>query len=740
MRIGLLVFAVVVGFSTPTFSQDNSQRESMTAVRVERPVELSGLMTDPLWQTASPVTLPFEFQPGENTQAPQRTEAVALYDQDHLYLGFRCFDTQPSAIRANLSDRDKIFSDDYIIIILDTYSDYQRGYELAVNPLGIQGDLMMSTNGEDVSFDMIWESKAAITADGWVAEMKIPFKSLRFPNKVDHTWGLNLVRNIPRDSRIITSWTPIKRDRPNFMTQGGVLKGLRNIHSSGSIEVLPYVLGQQAGAISDFSDPTSAFSNGKVDGRIGGGFRYTPSSDLSLDFVVNPDFSQVESDADQISVNRTFALYYEERRPFFLESQELLQTPMYYSRSINNPLAAGRIVGKSGPLSFMYIGASDRNSVFVVPGEEQSNTVATTLQSFANVGRLRYNFEDEAYVGVMGFARNFSDGHNYVAGFDWSYKFWTNWYFSGEGFLSHTGEINDTTVFASRREFGNSGRNAGLDGERYSGSGIHLVLSRSGRSYGFDAVYNDFSPTYQTYNGLFSSVGYRELYLGQRYSFYWDEGFVERLNLQLSGGLRFNHAGMRKEIYLEPTVNMTLAGQTQVRVSYMPVNDELFRSVGFTDVRRGSFSINSRAWDAFSFGVYGQVGRFIYRSSTPETGDGHNLGASITLRPTSSLKIDLSYDRARLESSAGGSLLYDGYVARTVGIYQFTQEMFLRTILQYNSFSKSFNVYPLFSYKLNALTTFYAGLTNDYLDYGGPSGFTTTDRQFFIKLQYLFRS
>ncbi len=722
------------------FPQESSSPHTLTAVRIDRPIQLTGDLLDPLWRTASSVELPYEFQPGENTPAPQRTEVVALYDTEHLYLGFRCFDTRPQEIRANLSDRDRIFSDDYIIIVLDTYGDYQRGYELAVNPRGIQGDLMMSSGGEDPSFDMIWESAASLTDDGWTAEMMIPFKSLRFPAQAEQRWGLSIARNIPRESRIMTSWTPIDRAKPNFMVQGGRLEGLRDLHSGGSVEVLPYVLGQQSSALSNTGDPTSPFVNGNVQGRIGGGFRYTPSSDFALDFVVNPDFSQVESDADQISVNTTFALSYEERRPFFLESAELLQTPMYYSRSINNPLYAGRIVGKTGSLSYMYIGAQDRNSVLVIPGEDESSTVPTSLTSYANIGRLRYNLEDESYIGAMAFGRNFPDAHNYLLGFDWNYKFWTNWYFNGEGFLTNTKELQDTALFASQRAFGSTGKSAGLDGEQYSGEGIHIVLSHSGRDYGFDAVYNDFSPTYQTYNGSFSSVDYRQVWLNQRYTLYWENSFIERANAYLSGGTRHNHEGILKELVLQPQMSVTLRGQTQISVSYLLVNEEHLRGVRLKNARRVLFNASSRAWDAFSFSLYGQIGRFIYRSSTPEMGDGHRLGCSITLRPTSSLKLDMSYDTERLARASTGETLYDGYVVRTVGIYQFTPEMFLRTILQYNSFSRTINVYPLFSYKLNALTTFYAGLTNDYSYYGDPNGFTTTDRQFFVKVQYLFRS
>lgn len=720
--------------STKTISKD------FPTSRIDRPISMTGMLDDPMWATARSVELSYEFQPGENTPAPVRTQVMSLYNDEYLYFGIRCFDPRPNEIRANFSDRDRIYQDDFVIVILDTYGDFQRGYELVVNPYGIQGDLMMSSGNEDMSFDMLWESAAAINGEGWTAEMAIPFKSLRFPDKNVQEWNVNISRNYPRSSRVQISWMPVDRNVPNFLTQMGRLTGLKDIQPGGSIELLPYVLGQQLGVRSNMADPASSFSNGDVLGRFGTGFKYAPSSDFAADLVVNPDFSQVESDADQIAVNTTFALSYPERRPFFLESSELIQTPMYYSRSINNPLVAGRVVGKSGGLSYMYLGAMDRNSVIVIPGEENSNTVATSLKSYANVGRLRYDLGNESYVGGLVLTRDLSGGHNYLVGFDWNYRFWDNWYFTGEGFLSKTKELADTTLTTTTRMLGSSGHSARLDGESFSGSGIHVVLYRSGRNFGFDAVYNDFSPTYQTYNGLFTSTNYRQFYFQPRYTLYPTDSFFERVSFSVSANTQFNYAGLKKDQGVQPSVNLRMKGQNYLWASYLLVNDELFRGVQFRKVHRTMFELNSQSFDALSMSLWGATGQFIYRSSTPEVGEGHDLSLSMTVRPTAHLKVDLSYSRARLSSLATGSLLYDGYIGRMVGIYQFTPEMFLRGIFQYNSFDKTFNVYPLFSYKVNALTTFYAGFTNNYLDYGPQSGFTTTERQFFVKMQYLFRS
>lgn len=740
--ITCLILLMCMSFTNSIYGKTDvkNQRPSLTITKINRSIELTGKLDDPLWQTGQQIELNYEFYPGENTPAPQKTVVTALYDDKNIYFGFHCYDTEPEKIRANLSDRDAMFQDDFVIIVLDTYGDHQKAYELAVNPYGIQGDLMATRTNEDSNFNMVWESAAAINESGWTAEMKIPFKSLRFPKKDIQTWALNISRNMPRNSRIQIAWTPIDRNIPGFLVQSGVIEGLEGIKSSAAIELLPYVMGQQAGNIANAGDPESGLNYEKIEGRAGLGFSYVPGSNFSLDGVVNPDFSQIESDASQISVNTTFAIFYPEKRPFFLKGRELLQTPMYYSRSINDPLAAGRIIGKNGSLSYMYLTAYDRNTVFMIPGEEESSTIPTHEKSFVNIARLRYDLGDESYIGGMILTRNISDGYNYLYGFDWNYKFWGNWSFNGEGFFSQTQELNNPELFTSSREFGSSGYNAGFDGEKYSGTGVHLVLSRNGRNYGFFALVNDFSPTYQSYNGLFSTNNLRQYMLSHSYSFYPQNSFIDRGRIELTGKLQYNHDWNKKEQVIEPEISLTMKGQTNVRLSYLAMNDELFRGVQFESINRGRFNVNSRPLNFLSFGFGGQIGKFIYRTTSPVTGKGHNLNADLTLLPTSKFNISFSYSYSRLSDNVTGDLFYDGDIYRTVLKYQFSPKAFFRTIAEYNSFSESLNIYPLFNYKAGAFTTFYAGITNNFINYGDPFGFTTTNRQYFIKLQYMLRT
>ncbi len=734
---GLLTYSYSHAFDSP-----DTTKPVIRAVRIDGDLAVTGKLTDPRWELAKPVEIKYEMQPGENTPAPQQTIVRVLFNSDYVYFGFDCKDSNPAAIRAHVTDRDKMFDDDYAVVLLDTYGDYQRTYELMVNPYGIQGDLLRTGTNEDDSFDMLWESAAAVNDSGWTAEYAIPFKSLRFPSVKEQRWIVMLGRNYPRASRAIFSWTPVDRNNPCLVCQGGILEGITGVQSVTSVDVLPYVVGQQSGAMGDDSDPTSSFENGKLRGRIGGGVRYAPTPDLAVEGVINPDFSQVESDATQISVNSSFALFYSEKRPFFLYGTDLFQnqTGTYYSRTINNPLGAARVIGKSGSLSFAYLAASDRNTPFIVPGEESSDFISTDLRSFSNVARARYDFGKEDFIGGMITTRNTGQAHNYVAGLDWNYKFWENYYFRGETFYSDTKEVNDTSLFSSTRALGSTGRDAGFNGEQYGGAAYQVELRRDARDYSYALRYQDQAPTFQAQNGFAPRNNNRTWFLQQNYTFYPNNALFDTWSISMNGGLHFNHDWTRKEKWFSPRLSAELKSQTNIEISYFLVNDELFGGTQFNNINRGQVDINSRpsTWLTLSFDA--SFGRFIRRSDPPHMGKGHTIGLSAQIKPTSQLQIELSYSRARLSSVATGELFYDGYIARTVGIYQFTPEFFLRVIGQYDQFNKAIDFYPLFSYKLNPYTIFYAGSTYSLSDFGPPYGVKQTARQFFLKLQYLLRS
>jgi hypothetical protein len=719
----------------------NQQNFRVRATRIDGPIELTGRLSDPRWNLAPPIDIAYEVTPGENIPARQRTIAKILYNDDYIYVGFLCYDTDIKQLRARVTDRDRIFDDDFVIVMFDTYAENQRAFNFFVNPHGIQADLLRSGNNEDSRWDAIWESAAFIGDSLWSAEMAIPFRSLRFPEQEEQSWVMFIGRNYPRSSRIIFSWTPFDRNNPCFLCQGGMLEGLRGIRTSTAVEVLPYIVGLQSGALNNRNNPAAGFTNGDIRGRVGAGFKVAPSSDLTIEGVVNPDFSQVESDATQIDVNTTFALFYPERRPFFQEGADLFDTRIdgFYSRMINNPLGAAKLIHKSGSWSAAYLAASDRNTSFIVPGEESSSFVNSDLRSFSNITRVRYDAGNESFLGGLVTTRNLSGGHNYVGGVDWNYLFSGNYYFRGQLLASRTRELNNLSLFSGSRPFRNTSFNAAFNGETYTGTAVEADISYRSREYNASLEYADFSPTFQAHNGFVTGNDARKVSFNQTYNWYPNGKVVDVGFVFFDAGLRFNYSGIRKRRWILLGSGLNMKAQTSVNVGFL-LNNERFRGVEFTNLPNMFFNFNTRPIGEVSVFVNGDIGRYIFRSGTPRAGKGHNLRLTTTLRPTDKLQVDLSYRRSQLHSVQTGELFFDGYIARAVGIYQFSPEFFVRLISEYNKFSKSFQLYPLISYKLNPFTIFYAGSTHNLHNFDDPYGIQQTERQFFVKLQYLWRN
>lgn len=744
--------AFVIAFANSSaetpIDKTNQTKFVVKAVRIHGDVKLTGRLTDPRWKLASRVELNYEIQPGQDTPAPQKTTVLTMYNSRYIYFGFICHDTDPSKIRAHVTERDNAFDDDFVGVIFDTYDDHQRAYEVFENPYGVQMDGLRTGNNEDMSFDMIWDSKAALNDSGYTAVMAIPFQSLRFPAKKVQNWGIDFLRNIPRLSRIQVSWVSIDFNDPCLLCQTGTLEGLKGLQSTGSVELLPYAMALETGNINDESTPTSGFSNGPVTGRLGIGMKFAPNPSLSLETVVNPDFSQVESDAAQISVNDNFALFYPEKRPFFMEGSDIFTTLIqaYYSRMINEPIAAAKVVEKAGPLSIAYLGAEDRNSPFIVAGEEGSvsdnsgnNTFLTPFNSFSNVLRARYNFGQQSFVGALATTRNFTRAHNYVGGFDWSLFFHNHYTFDGQFLLSNTRELNDTGLVNDPSFFGNTRFTKAFDGQEYNGTGFESDFKIDFNNYDFKLNYTDFSPTFQAQDGYVFQNDQRFVTMDNTLHFYPNTHLVDNWGFDMVSALQFDYEGARKQRFVVPDLFINLKSQTGIYVNYLLVNDELYQSVNFAGVHRWQFGIQTSPSSSLTFGFDASTGRYIYRNDPPAIGRGYNVSAEMILKPTNRLSFTIDYSRSGLSNIVGGELLFDGYISRVDAIYQFSNRIFVRLIGQYDQFQKQLEIDPLFSYKLNAFTIFYAGSTHSADNYGEPYGFVQTGRQFFVKLQYLWR-
>lgn len=718
---------------------------------------IDGNLNEEVWEKAQVARNFTEIEPGENVKPEVDTEVRIFYDDENLYIGYICHETDMSSIRASLSDRDKMYGDDWVGPFIDTYSDLKQGFEMYVNPKGIQGDLLWTPSNEDSNYDIIYESEAKIYGDKWTAEMKIPFKSLRFPDKEEQVWRVHLLRNRPRGERQQIYWASVSRDDPNFLGQSGFFKGLKNIKRGKDIQFLPYVLGTYSSNTENISDPNSKLTPGNFDGEIGIGIKYGLSSTLTLDGTYNPDFSQVEADAPQINVNSPFALFYPEKRPFFLEGIDNFSTPINvsYTRSINNPIFAAKLTGKVNKINIGFLSAYDENTPYIVPLTERSFFLQSNKNSVSNILRMKYDMGGEDYFGFI-----FSDreqgkdsseafkftGYNRNFGFDGRFNIASNYYLNFQLLANNTKEISDTNFYYNTLKdyrFDNNKHTALYDGESYNGVSAYVSFNRDARNWSFWTEYFYQSPNVRRDNGFIQRNNFHLWFMQQEYDFYPETKIFRKINPRLNGELMYDSNGKLKEQFLEAMLQADWTNGLSTTVGYLIVNNEDYSGIFHRNVNRISFNLEAdNLSKILTGGMYYEFGKYIVRFEDPTyVGYGHNFEIWATLKPFDKLRNDITYNYSELSKNAGGEKLYTGYVLSDKISYQFSKNFFFRVIFQYDLFSRLLTVDPLFSYKWNPYTILFFGSSHDINEISDTRGFSTykeSSRQIFLKFQYLY--
>lgn len=436
--------------------------------KIELAPTIDGKPDEDAWKQAAVFKDFYQTFPGDNTEASRPTEVLVMYDEKHLYVAFKCWD-EKDKIRATVAKRDEIFGEDNVRMWLDTYNDQRRAYVLGFNPLGIQQDgIFTEGQGADFSVDIVMESKGVIQDWGWSVEVKIPFKSLRYTAGKGKMWGFNAARNIDRFNDEFDQWLPDDRNISGFLVKHGKITGLDEIKTERTLEIVPSVTISQTGnrkrtiPNSGFNpigayDPVfnpggvrdpGKFTNDPVKHDIGVNLKYTITPNVTLDAAINPDFAEIEADAAVVTANQRFPIFFEEKRPFFLEGKEIFQSPLqpFYSRTIVDPDVAAKLTGKIGKTSFGFLGASDN-----APGnysEDERTDIANcqaireiTRRNNPAVGyyrcgaedfvdknalfsilRVKRDFGKNNNVGFFGTARVFPKNRNFVGGFDGTFK------------------------------------------------------------------------------------------------------------------------------------------------------------------------------------------------------------------------------------------------------------------------------------------------------------------------------
>ncbi|KAB2880614.1 carbohydrate binding family 9 domain-containing protein [bacterium] len=726
------------------------------------------------WMTAERFENFVENWPNEGMKPKVVTDGYVTHDDKNFYVAFICYDPEMKKLRASLSDRDRVYRDDFVGINVDPFGAQVNGFEFFVNPLGIQADLTVDVSGnEDDSFDAVWESAAKIYDDRWTVEIKIPFQSLRFPNKPEQDWLIHFWRVYPREQRYLYSWMPTSRDVSNQYSQAGHLKMALSETPGKTFELLPYIVGSTARSLED-KDPAGIngkWGKSKFDNNLGFNLKYGLSSNITLDMAYNPDFSQIEADEGQISVNNTFALFFNEKRPFFLEGRDIFDVDrdinLFYTRTINNPLIAGKLSGKAGKLSFGYIASYDEDTPYIMPFEEKSITLSTNQNSTTNILRTKYELAKGTYVGFIGTNRRISGGSNTVGALDTKIRLNSKYTLSALAGLSRTDEPTDSVLSEddiSDVTFETQGKsyNSDFDGENFNGWFTRVTLDRTARYWGFFAWYNDLSPGFRSENGFVRSNNIREFGAVNRYTFYVNEShpLLVRIEPRVQFNRKYNYDGQLKDWWINPQLFIQFKKQTYVWMSVAALNNENYRGRQFNNIHRVNFESGSQALKIINGGFWTETGNYINRGG--EENDPRNPLAKakgfgfqtwLTFKPTSRLSDEFNYRQFNLWTHYGGDLILSQKIYRNAISYQFTKQLFLRLIgelvriAEFDSDeqkivrSKYFSINPLLSYKINPFTVFFLGanMGGENKPYENYDGLTTTNQSVFVKFQYFMR-
>ena len=760
--------------SAPQSVYDGRLRQiDVTIPRIEAPaVRLDGALDEAVWREAAVLKGFTQYRPVDSRPAADSTEVLVFYAPDAIYFGIRAFEVHGNVVRATLADRDNIGADDNVQILLDTFNDRRRALLFAVNPLGAQQDgvrsegLAGAAGGANAGFrfdgvvdlnpDYVYQSQGRLTPFGFEVELRIPFKSLRYQSGETQDWGIQVIR-LTQHTGYEDTWTPVLRANASFLIQSGTLKSLTGLRRGLVMDVTPEFTSRLEGERVSASD----YEYGNVHPEVGGNLRWGATQNLTATGTVNPDFSQVEADVGQVTVNERFALFFPEKRPFFLDGLEQFDTPnaLIYTRRINAPIGGAKLTGKIGPMGIAYIGAVDDRAFS-----------PTNDYPVFNLLRLRRDLGANSTVGAAYTDRIDGGAWNRVLGADarliWG-KIWFSsaqvvgsWTKDSSGAGVRSGELWDVTLY-----------------------------DRTGYSYGNHAALLGVSPDFTALSGFVNRVNIVQGRLFNRFTWYGKPGaLLENTTTFIGIEPIWRYSDFFKlKSTIEGTVSqrllLTMRGGW-VGTLYWQNAHQRFDSVDYAGYQVDSagtlvpFDIPGGLYNLWGgLAALSTPNRALKADisigyvSTPlfaEASEGRALNVlfDVAWKPTSALRVEGQWPHQRLTRAQDGSWFSTANVPRLKVEYQLTRDIFFRYVGQYlaqvrdtlrdprsgdplivdgappaRATDTEFRNDVLFSYKPTPGTVFFFGYGASLTE-PEPFSFqnlTRTTDGFFLKLSYLFR-
>jgi hypothetical protein len=743
IQLVLTIFSVLFLFGPLLLPAGQSGASDQVVVKksphrvptVTEKAKIDGILNEELWKQALVLGLDYEVEPGENITPAVKTEVLLVSSAAHLYVAFRASDPQPKKIRARFTDRDNISNDDHVGIILDTFNDSRRSYGFYSNPYGIQADQILNSGGVETGhWDAIWDSAGRMNKGGYIVEMAIPFSTLRFQRvKGDQVWRVDAVRSYPRNLSHLIGLFPRDRSDNCYMCQADRLIGFSGVRPGKNIELDPTLSGVLTQERENFPEGKFATSSDKIDPGLTVRWSFTPN--LTLNAAINPDFSHVEADAAQLDINTPFALFYPEKRPFFLEGASIFLTPFWaiYTRTVGDPDWGIKLTGKEGKHVIGFFTARDATTNLLFPSSQFTDSTLLDIPNISSALRYYYDIGKSSLLGAVVTNREGDDYFNRMAGIDGDLKFTKRDRVVFQ-FLGSQSRYPDQVVTDFNQPEG-----------KLKGSALGLVYIHSTQHVTLSMTYESVTPNFRGDVGFFEQTDYRYIDISGGYKWRHNPGHWYTL-LGIGAGYSHDedHNGglLQKGFYGWLNFNGPLQSSVYLNVN---MGKRAFMGVEFDNNNLG-FNAGMRPSGDFYLGLNGAFGDEV---------DYANIQAAnqILLNPVIQYNIGrhlyVGFDHVFQKLDVEAGRLYTANLSNIRLVYQINRRAFLRAILQYAHFKYNpgafnFPIDPLFtslfsqvlfSYKINPRTVLFLGYSDDY--YGATAyPLKQSNRTLFLKIGY----
>jgi hypothetical protein len=707
----------------PAAAQGTS--DPLRPVRVTASPVIDGVLDDAAWQECPSVTNFKTFAPDFGRDGSEKTIGYMAYDSENIYFAFRCFDREPDKIKSVVSSRDNVGSDDWVCINLDSFNDQQSLYAFYVNPAGIQMDSRYAAGREDFSVDVVWYSAGQMTPEGYTVEIQIPLRSIRYSATNPVQMSIFFERYITRFSEHSSYPELDPAKGMNFLTQMTTLL-YPDVEHFSLFEILPALTYSQK-----YKLDAGRLVIDERKGDVSLTTKYGLTSDLILDGTYNPDFSQVEADAGQVDVNLRYALYYPEKRPFFLEGSDIYNVsatqmsaidPVVYvvhTRMMVNPLVGVKLSGKidaNTTIASLYV-------LDEIPPDQRAQ-----FGDYAHFPILRYkrSLTEDSYLGAIYTGREMKSHYNRVLGLDGMLRL------TPASLLAFNGLYSATKLDATSRQA--------------PGHSIGVGYSYGTRDLDCELSVNDVSRDFLTESGYVTRNGILGFAGLLRPKFYPGSGVFQKVSVEaVSAQTKDRFSGLW-ETYNHLAVRPVFLGSMSGTILYSYAT-EVFSGQRF---RTGDLGVSvtglltKRVRTSLSF----NRGDAIYYSSSPYQGKGNRASATVIYQPTANIEANLSFVFSDFYRASTSEKIYEYPITRAKITYQMNRYLFFRGIAEYNKFRRRLLTDFLASFTYIPGTVAHAGYgslyermqwDNSRSSYVNSDQFLESQRGFFFKVSYLWR-